>query len=65
MDLLKRILLAAEYLFENKSHSLSFTRLIEHCFEIYDAVSDLSADVEEKDKIIQLTLSAIKAREGG
>lgn len=63
LALLKRILLAAEQLFEKKSHQLSFTGLIDHCFEIYDAVSTLSADMEEKDKIIQLTLSAIKARD--
>lgn len=63
LGLLKKILLAAEYLFEDKSHKLSFAGLINHCFEIYDAVSTLSADNDEKDKIIQLTLSAIKARE--
>lgn len=63
LALLKRILLAAEHLFENKSHPLSFTGLIDRCFDIYDAVSTLSADMEEKDKIIQLTLSAIKTRD--
>lgn len=63
LALLKRILLAAEHLFEGKSHQLSFKGLVDHCFEIYEAVSPLSADIEEKDKIIQLTLSAIKARE--
>ncbi len=63
LALLKKILLMAEYLFEDRSHKLSFAGLINHCFEIYDAVSTLSADMEEKNKIIQLTLSAIKARE--
>ncbi len=61
--LLKRILLAAEHLFEDKSRKISYTGLVNHCFDIYDAVSTLSADKEEKDKIIQLTLSAIKTKE--
>jgi transcriptional regulator with XRE-family HTH domain len=60
LALLKRILLAAETLFEDESVKLSYSGLIHHCFDIYDTVSTLNADAEEKDKIINLTLSSIK-----
>ncbi len=63
LALLKKILLAAEPLFEDKSLQLSYPGLIDHCFEIYDTVSTLAAEMEEKEKIIQLTLSSI--RRGG
>jgi len=60
LALLKKILLAAEPLFEDKSLQLSYAGLINHCFEIYDTVSTLAAETEEKEKIINLTLSTIK-----
>lgn len=61
LALLKRIFLAAEHLFDEPSRQMTYQGLVNHCFEIYNAVSNLSADTEEKDKIIRLTLSTIKA----
>jgi transcriptional regulator with XRE-family HTH domain len=62
LELLKKILLMAGPFFEDKSIKLSYSELIHHCFEIYDSVSRLTADTEEKDKIINLTLSTLKRR---
>ncbi|MCD6039571.1 MAG: family transcriptional regulator [Gammaproteobacteria bacterium] len=60
LALLRKILLAAEPLFEDKSSTLSYPAIVNHCLEIYDTVSKLDADMEEKEKIINLTLSTIK-----
>jgi transcriptional regulator with XRE-family HTH domain len=58
LPLLKKILLAAESLLDDKK--VSYAGLINHCFEIYNTVSSIAADTEEKEKIINLTLSSIK-----
>jgi transcriptional regulator with XRE-family HTH domain len=62
LGLMRKIFLAAEHLFADKSLNVSYTGLVNHCFEIYETVSTLAADKEEKEKIIHLTLSAIKTR---
>ena len=60
LALLQKILLAAEPLFKDESVKLSYSALIQFCFDIYDTVSTLTADTEEKDKIINLTLLSVK-----
>lgn len=58
VDLLKKIFIAAESLFNN-SIKLSFQELIDYCFDVYFIVSPLTADTEEKEKIIKLTISSV------
>jgi transcriptional regulator with XRE-family HTH domain len=60
VELLKKILLKGGPLLEDPSLKLSYSRLIHHCFEIYNTVANLTASSEEKEKIIQLTLSSLK-----
>jgi hypothetical protein len=62
LALLKKIFLAAEYLFTDNTLKASYAELVDHCFEIYNTVATLSADTEEKEKIIHLTLSTIKSK---
>jgi transcriptional regulator with XRE-family HTH domain len=60
LDLLKKVLFAAEQLFNDKSVKLSYQELINYCFEVYDIVSTLTVDTMEKEKIINLTISSLK-----
>ena len=58
--MLRKVLFAAEPLFDDKSIKLSYQELINYCFDVYYIVSSLTADSIEKDKIINLTISSLK-----
>lgn len=60
LDLLRKVLFAAEPLFDDTSIKLSYQELINYCFDVYDIVSTLTADSAEKEKIINLTISSLK-----
>lgn len=64
IDLLKMVFNNAESLFKNKSIRLSYQELIDYCFDVYEIVSTLTADKEEKEKIIRLTISSVKQGAG-
>jgi transcriptional regulator with XRE-family HTH domain len=60
VELLKKTLLAIEPLFNDESLNLSFAQLIDYCFNVYEKVSNIEADLSEKEKIIHLTISSLK-----
>lgn len=59
-SLLKQILATAEFLFYDKTVTLSYAELVDYCFELYDTVSSLNLNETEKEKIIKLSVASLK-----
>lgn len=59
-ELLKIILISADPLFYDKSIKFSYVELIDYCFDIYNIVCPLSISMEEKKKIVDLSISSVK-----
>jgi transcriptional regulator with XRE-family HTH domain len=60
IQLLKKILILAEPLLNDKTVKLSYPKLIDYCFELYEVIVTLTVDLMEKEKIINLSLSSLK-----
>lgn len=59
-ELLKIIFLETESLFYDNSIKLSYRELIDYCFDIYNVVSPLTINIEEKKNIIKLSINSIQ-----
>jgi hypothetical protein len=57
---LKMIFLSAEPLFQSNTAKMSFSELIDYCLELFAVISTLTVAVQEKEKIIDLTISSLK-----